>query len=82
MAAVRYAYVRNELSPGTAWSRGPKDVMGCTTSVTQWVQALPGRGAQRQLYLVPNARNALAAGLARKIQKEFIFLPLDIFSTL
>ena len=28
------------------------------------------------------ARNALAAGLARKIQKEFIFLPLDIFSTL
>ena len=45
-------------------------------------RSVTGRGAQRQLYLVPNARNALAAGFARKIQKEFIFLPLDIFSTL
>ena len=26
-----------------------------------------GRGAQRRLYLVPNVRNALAAGLARQI---------------
>ena len=29
--------------------------------------SVTGRGARRQLYLVPNVRNALAAGLARQI---------------
>ena len=56
MAAVRYAHVCNELSPGTAWSR-----------------------AQGQLYLVPNVRNALAAGLARQIP---IFRPVSYFTKL
>ena len=37
------------------------------TFVTNCLQAQPGRGAQGQLYLVPNVRNALAAGLARQI---------------
>ena len=37
------------------------------TFVTNCLQAQPGRGAQGQLYLVPNVRNALAAGLARPI---------------
>ena len=84
--------VRNALSGGTA-AQIPicRSVTGrgaqwrqyvMPTFVTNCLQAQPGRGAQRQLYLVPNARNALAAGFARKIQKEFIFLPLDIFSTL
>ena len=37
------------------------------TFVTNCLQAQPGRGARRQLYLVTNVRNALAAGLARQI---------------
>ena len=46
MAAVRYAYVRNELSPGTAWSRGPKDVTGVPDFVTHWLAVLRPRIGQ------------------------------------
>ena len=34
---------------------------------SQFFVSFSGRGAQRRLYLVPNVRNALAAGLARQI---------------
>ena len=37
------------------------------TFVTNCLQAQPGRGAQGQLYLVPNVCNALAAGPARQL---------------
>ena len=49
------------------------------TFVTDCLQAQPGRGAQGQLYLVPNVRNALAAGLARQIP---IFRPVSYFTKL
>ena len=47
------------------WAQWRQYVM--PTFVTNCLQAQPGRGAQGQLYLVPNVRNALAAGLARQI---------------
>ena len=34
---------------------------------SQFFVSFSGRGAQRRLYLVPNVRNALAAGLARQL---------------
>ena len=48
------------------------------TFATNCLQAQPGRGAQRQLYLVPNVRNALAAiFFSNKDKGTSFYFPLD-----